>query len=491
MEGNTAKVQALQRRIISSLDARLIAVKRVTTENTRQRKITGMKGQKVISNDKKIKLVSKLKLDGKASGIRRVYIPKQRKSDVRLLDILIIEDRAKQMLAKLALEPEWEAIFESNSYGFRPGRSYHDAIASLVISLRDKSRFVLETEIHNCFDRIDHEKLLKKLGTFGQMESQISAWLKADIILDYMNKPDEILQSIEGRSQGGIISPLLANIALHGLETYIKEWYALKLYPLTGLSHKISIKDRKASIGFSRHADSFVITALRESDIMQIKKQVDIWLNEEVGLILSKAKTRIINSTEGFEFLGFHLISRKISGQYKLKIHPSKSSKQRLISKTRDIIQKNRSASSYKLINLLTPRIIGWSNYFKFVGCQIDFSKMDYVIFKQIRAWVFRRKSKGLSSRTKIKDKYFPNGKIYVFRGRKYTNNWILVGETLINGKKNENFLPKLLWVHFSKYTKIRGKASPYDSNYLYWTARMEKYSGYSQSISKLINSNM
>ena len=246
MEGNTAKVQALQRRIISSLDARLIAVKRVTTENTRQRKITGMKGQKVISNDKKIKLVSKLKLDGKASGIRRVYIPKQRKSDVRLLDILIIEDRAKQMLAKLALEPEWEAIFESNSYGFRPGRSYHDAIASLVISLRDKSRFVLETEIHNCFDRIDHEKLLKKLGTFGQMESQISAWLKADIILDYMNKPDEILQSIEGRSQGGIISPLLANIALHGLETYIKEWYALKLYPLTGLSHKISIKDRNS-----------------------------------------------------------------------------------------------------------------------------------------------------------------------------------------------------------------------------------------------------
>lgn len=488
LEGNTAKVHALQRRIISSLDARLIAVKRVTTENTRQHNIADIKGQKTISNDKKIRLASQLELDGKANDIRRVSIPKQRKNDICLLDITIIEDRAKQMLAKLALEPEWEAIFEPNSYGFRPGRSYHDAIASLVISLKNKSRFVHNMDIHNCFDRIDHDKLLKKLGTFGLMENQINAWLKADIILDYLKKPDEIFQSMEGRLQGDIISPLLANIALHGLETYIKEWYAIKWYPLTGLSTKISMKDRKASIGFSRYANHFVITARRQSDIMQIKKQVDIWLNEEVGLTLSKAKTRIINSTEGFEFLGFHLISRKISDQYKLKIHPSKSSKQRLISKTRNIIQKNRSASSYNLINLLTPKIIGWSNYFKFVECQIDFSKMDYVIFEQIRAWVFRRKSKGLSSRTKIKNKYFPNGRTYVFREKKYTNNWILVGETLINGKKNENFLPKLLWVHqFSKYAKIRGNASPYDSNYLYWVARMEKYSDYNHSISKLI----
>ena len=478
LEGNTAKVQALQRRIISSLDARLIAVKRVTTENTRQRNIVDMKEQKTISNDKKIRLASQLKLDGKASSIRRVSIPIQRKSDVRLLDTSMLEDRAKQMLAKLALEPEWEAIFEPNSYGFRPGRSCHDAIASLVISLKNKSRFVLNTDMHNCFDRVNHNKLLKKLGTFGLMEKQISAWLKADIILDYLNKPDEIFQSMKGTSQEGIISPLLANIALHGLETYIKEWYAIKWYPLTGLSPKISVKDRKASIGFSRYADDFVITARRESDIMQIKKQVAIWLNKEVGLTLSKAKTTIINSTEGFEFLGFHLISRKISGQYKLKIHPSKSSKQRLISKTRNIIQRNRSASSYNLINLLTPKIIEWSNYFKFVECQIDLSKMDYVIFEQIRAWVFRRKSKGLRSRTKIKNKYFPNGRTYVFRKRKYTNNWILVGETLINGKKNENFLPKLLWVHqFSKHAKIRGNASPYDSNYLYWAARMEKYS--------------
>merc|ERR1712176_1419841 len=165
----------------------------------------------------KMKLVSKLKLDGKTKAIRRVYIPKPGKSEVRPLGIPTIEDRAKQMLAKLALEPEWEAVFEPNSYGFRPGRSCHDAIASLFLSLRGKSQFVLDADIQKCFDQMDHEKLLKKLSTFDQMENQIVAWLKADIMVGYLKRPDEILQSLEGTPQGGILSPLLANIALHGL----------------------------------------------------------------------------------------------------------------------------------------------------------------------------------------------------------------------------------------------------------------------------------
>jgi RNA-directed DNA polymerase len=206
-----------------------------------------------------------------------------------------------------------------------------------------------------------------------------------------------------------------------------------------------------------------------------------------VGLSLSKAKTRIINSTEGFEFLGFQLISVNKSGNYRLKIHPSKDSKKRLISKVRDIVSKNRSASSYRLINLLAPKIIGWGNYFRFSECQTDFSKMDYSIFKQIRAWVFRRKSKGLKSRTKIKEKYFPSGQTYVFRGKKYSDNWVLAGQTLIQAKKKENFLPKLAWVKSSQHVKIRGNASPYDGNHIYWAERIEKYSGFSHQISKLI----
>jgi RNA-directed DNA polymerase len=387
------------------------------------------------------------------------------------------------------LEPEWEAVFEPNSYGFRPGRSCHDAIASLFLSLRGKSRFVLDADIQKCFDRINHNKLLHKLATFGQMENQIKAWLKADIMVEYLNRPDEVFQSLEGTPQGGIISPLLSNIILHGLENHIKEWFARDWYPMTGLSTKVPIRDRKRSIGFSRYADDFVITAPKLSVIKQIDKQVEIWLREEAGLELSKAKTRIVNSTEGFEFLGFHLISIKSndSAQYKIKIHPSKASKQRLLNKTRSIIQNNRSASSYNLINLLSSRIIGWANYFKFSECHQDFAKMDYSIYQQVRTWGFRRKSKGLRSRTKLKDKYFPSGHTYVFRGKKYSNNWILVGQTLINGVKKENFLPKMVWVGSSQHVKIKGNASPYDGNNPYWAERTEKYSGFSHRISKLI----
>jgi RNA-directed DNA polymerase len=492
MEGKRATVHSLQRRIIESLDARLLAVRRVTTEN-RGRNTPGVDGVKALSHKEKMDLVYKLKLDDKSKEIRRVYIPKvgKKKIGLRPLGIPTIEDRAKQMLAKLALEPEWEAKFEPNSYGFRPGRSCHDAIAALFISLRGKSRFVLDADIHKCFDEIDHDKLIQKLDTFGQMENQIRAWLKAGIMEGFENKSNKVTQVLEGTPQGGVISPLLSNIALHGLENYIKEWYANSWYPMTGYSSNISKRDRKRSIGFSRYADDFVITSQNKKDLIQIEKEVDNWLIKETGLKLSKAKTRIVNSTNGFEFLGFHIISVRTGGkgEYKVKIRPSKESKSRIISRIREIIQKNKSASSYSLIVQLSSRILGWANYFQYSECQKDFSKMDYIIFNQIRAWVFRRKSKGLQSRTELKEKYFPSGNTYVFRGRKYQNNWILTGKTRNKhtGEIKENFLPKMSWVRSTQHIKIKGNASPYDGDHLYWAKRTEKYSGYSNRIRKLI----
>lgn len=488
VEGNRAKVHAIQRRIIVSLDARLLAVRRVTTEN-KGRNTAGVDKVKAISNKKKIELAYRLKLDGKASPIRRTYIPKPGKSERRPLGIPTIDDRAKQMLAKLALEPEWEAIFEPNSYGFRPGRSCHDATATLFLSLRGKSRYVLDADIQKCFDRIDHDKLLKKLSTFDLMENQIKAWLKADIMVGYLNRPNEVIQAMEGTPQGGVISPLLANIALHGLGDHIKNWYANTWYPTTGRNSNVGKRDRMAAVGFTRYADDFVITAPERADIIEIEKQVAIWLDNEVGLELSKAKTRIVNSTEGFEFLGFQIISIKLSsGAYKVKIHPSRRSIARIIQRTHDIIQRNRSASSFSLINLLNSRIIGWADYFRYSECSQDFSKIDYLIFNQVRAWVFRRKSKGLRSRTALKLKYFPEGKSYHFRGKDYKNNWILAGKDLTKyGKLQENFLLKMTWVGSAQYVKIKGKASPYDGNHLYWAKRAEKYSGFNHRVSKLI----
>ena len=487
-DGNKAVVHALQRRIIGSLDAKLLAVRRVTTEN-KGRNTAGVDGVKAISHDKKIELAYRLKLDGKASSIRRVYIPKPGKNESRPLGIPTIDDRAKQMLAKLALEPEWEAIFESNSYGFRPGRSCHDAISTLFLSLRGKHRYVFDADIQKCFDKIKHDKLLNKLSSFDQMENQIKAWLKADIMVGYAKRPDEVFQAMEGTPQGGVISPLLANIALHGLGDHIKDWYANKWYLTTGRSSKVAKRDRKAAIGFTRYADDFIITAPDREDIVQIEQEVIKWLDNEAGLQLSKAKTRIVSSTEGFEFLGFQIITIKNqdNGVYKVKIHPSKASKARIVQRIRKLIQEHKSVSSYFLNTMLSSRIIGWANYFRYSECIEDFSKIDYIIFNQVRAWVFRRKSKGLRGRMKLKLKYFPERKTYRFKGKDYKNNWILTGQTLVKGKIRENFLPKMVWVGSSQFVKIKGNASPYDGNHLYWSLRTERYSGFSHRVSKLI----
>ncbi|MEM7581105.1 MAG: reverse transcriptase domain-containing protein [Cyanobacteria bacterium P01_A01_bin.80] len=466
MEGNKLIVHALQRRIISSLDAKLLAVKQVTIEK-KGHNTTGVDGVKAISHKKKIELAYRLKLDGKSSSIRRTDTLKLGKSKRRPLDILTIKDRAKQMLAKIALEPEWEAIFEPNSFGFRPGRSCHDAISTLSLSLRGKSRYVLYTDIQKCFYSLDHNKLLKKLLTFGQMECQIKAWLKSDIMVGCLNKPAEIFRLMEDTPQGDVISPLLTNIALHGLEDHIRNWYANEWYQTTRRNYKVAKRDRKAAIGFSRYLDDFIITATERSDIIEINNEIAKWLDNEVGLELSKAKTRIVNSTEGFEFLGFQIISVKnqVKGVYKVKIHPSKTSKARIVLHIRKLIQENKSVSSYCLINLLSSRIIGWANYFRYSECSKAFSKIDYIIFNQVRAWVFRRKSKGLRSRTKLKLKYFPEGESYQFRGKTYKNNWILTGQTSVKGRIKKNFLPKMSWIESSQHVKIKGNASPYAGN--------------------------
>lgn len=483
--GKRQIVRALQRRIIGSLDAKLLAVRHVTTENKVYNN-TVVDSIKALSHENKIELAYGLKLDGKSTAIRRVYTKANNKG-LQFLVISIIEDMAKQMLAKIALEPEWEAIFEPNSYGFRPGRSYHDAIAALFLSLRGKTQFVLDADIHKCFDELDHDKLITKLDTFSQMENQIKAWLKADIMVGFENESNYITKALEDIPKAGIISTLLANIALHGLENHIKNWYVD--YPIAGHNSSKENIVRRRAIGFSRYANDFVITAPTSTDIVEIEKMVNSWLIKEAGLSLSKAKTRIINPISGFEFLGFQIISIKTmhNGEYKIKISPSKDSKVQIIKRIRKIIQENKSASSYSLIKLLSSRIIGWANYFCFRECQKDFSKIDYIIFKQIRAWAFRRKSKGLRSRGKLKIKYFPIGNTYIFRGNEYQNNWVLTGIHQDKGKGivKQNFLPKMTWFRSAKHSKIKGNASPFDGNHLYWANRTSKYSGF---IKKLLN---
>ena len=486
-EKNKVKVHAIQNKMLLSLDAKLLAVREVTTKNE-EHNIISLGDTKVIPHDQRIELAYKLKLDKTLWIIRQSYL--QKCTNRNITNIQIVEDRAKQMIVKLILEPEWEAIFEPNSYGFRPGRSYCDSISILSSILKNKSQYILNINVEKCFEKIDHKKLFQKLATFSVLESQIKAWLKVNLVSENLIKPNQIFQFIENTSQSNIILPLLINIILHGLESYIKNWYVKIWYLTLEKNSRIIKRKKKAIIGFSRYGFDFIITAPNRKDIKLIKNQAIIWLNNKTGLLSSKISIKVTSSEIGFEYLGFQIISIKnsLQNKYKTKIYPSRSSSSKIIQQVRKLIQENKSVSSYFLITILSRQIVAWGNYFRYWDCIEDFSKLDFLIFNQIRAWVFRRKSKGLKSRTKLKLKYFPEGNIYHFRGKVYKNNWILTGKILNKkGIVKENFLPKLVWIGSSKYIKIKENVSCYNINHAYWVKRAEKYSNFTHRVSKLI----
>jgi RNA-directed DNA polymerase len=210
--GEVKTVHSLQRLLMRSWSARCLAVRQVTQDN-RGKRTAGVDGVKTVAPPARLALARTLGVRPKAQPVRRVWIPKPGSDEKRPLGIPTMRDRAAQALAKLALEPEWEARFEPNSYGFRPGRSCHDAIEAIFCAIRFKAKYVLDADIAKCFDRIDHTALLNKLRTFPRLRRAIRAWLKAGVI-----DGPELFPTAEGTPQGGVISPLLANIALHGLE---------------------------------------------------------------------------------------------------------------------------------------------------------------------------------------------------------------------------------------------------------------------------------
>jgi len=202
-----------------------------------------------------------------------------------------MQDRATQALVKLGLEPEWEAKFEQNSYGFRPGRSCHDAIEAIFSAIKGKRAYVLDADIAGCFDNIDHQALLRKLNASKRVRKTIRSWLKAGAIDGKTLYPTEA-----GTPQGGVISPLLANIALHGMETWLteqilpnlKEWGKRKY----GYVNKANLLKGFAII---RYADDFVIIHEDEEIIAKTKQLVEEWL-KGIGLGMKAAKTRITHT---------------------------------------------------------------------------------------------------------------------------------------------------------------------------------------------------
>lgn len=486
LEGDMERAHWLQRLLLRNPHAKLIAVYTVTTLN-KGRKTPGIDKQLILTKTEKLDLALHLFLNGKAEPIRRVWIPKPNGKQ-RPLGIPTIRDRAKQCLCKLALEPYWEAKFEPNSYGFRPGRSAQDAIEAIFSQLHHNvDKWVFDADIQKCFDTINHEALLQKLEAPSVIRYQVKAWLEAGVIEAHAQMPKEIRTTM-GTPQGGIISPLLANIALHGLESHLLDFVSQRGMPKPHANAAKGSRAKRCALGIIRYADDFVLVHRNKDILDQVIVECENWLST-VGLTLEPTKCQLRLASQSFQFLGFqitYLFPGPARKKGKVLISPSKRSIKRLTEKTRQLIQSNKAASAYQLAGLLRPLLVGWANYFQYCECKETFAKVDNVIYQQLRAWALRRAVR--QGRMVVMAKYFPKEQTYTFQGRSYSANWVFGGEKKTTaGGELKAHVPKLAWVSSKKFVKVQGTSSVYDGNAMYWSLRNPKYSLFSYRKTKLL----
>jgi RNA-directed DNA polymerase len=457
--GDMRTVRKLQRLLMTSRSAKLLAVRRVTQDN-RGRRTAGVDGVKSLTPPKRLALAQSLHLTGKAQPVRRVWIPKSGSpTDHRPLGIPTMADRARQTLVKLALEPAWEARFAPNSYGFRPGRSCHDAITAIFTAIGHKAKYVLDADIEKCFDRIDQEALLAKVNPSPWLRRQLRAWLHAGVLDQGTLFPTEA-----GTMQGSPLSPLLANIALHGLEAAVK-----KAFPTSGS------RKRKAP-NVVVYADDLVILHEDRTVIERCQHLVSEWLRP-LGLTLKPSKTRITHTLEsndarpGFDFLGYHIrqfpVGKTKSGKnsrghlhgFKTIITPSRSAIKRQRTKLRETITRYHHTEQGILIDALNPRIRGWSNYYRPVASARVFSALDHGLYMQLRRWAFSRHPKKSHHWSTRKYWRLDEGQGWRFQPSK--------GGRALNGHTKTSI---------RYHVKVQGARSPYDGDWVYWSTRLGRH---------------
>jgi RNA-directed DNA polymerase len=461
--GDAKVVRKLHKTLMRSWSAKALAVRKVTQDNM-GKKTAGVDGVKSLTPRARLNLIANLKLTNTVKPTRRVWISKPGKEEKRPLGIATMQDRATQALVKLALEPEWEAVFEPNSYGFRAGRSVHDAIGAIFSSIKAKPKWVLEADIKGCFDNINHKALLEKINTFPTLKRLIKRWLCAGVLDNH-----QYMSTSSGVPQGGVISPLLANIALHGMEEEIN---------LLAASLKGGKRDNQKALTFVRYADDFVVLHPEYDVIHECKNRIELWL-KSMGLELKPSKTKIGHTleipceqgdnVEGFDFLGFNVRQYKVGKTHSDKnsnkkllgfttlIKPTKEAIKRHYDEICKIIDAHRVAPQVALINQLNPVIRGWSNYYSTQVSKEAYAKLDYLVFQKLQSWAKRRHPK--KSKSWVSNKYW---------GTIGGDNWVFM-------TKGEITLLKHTQTKIVRYVKVKGTNSPFDGNLVYWSERQGK----------------
>lgn len=424
-------VRSLMKLMLRSYLNLLLSVRRVTQKN-KGKKTAGVDGEIALTSKARMALVRTMGKHTlwKAKPTRRVYIPKPGKpGQERPLGIPTLRNRVAQSIVKNALEPCWEAQFESNSYGFRPGRSIHDAIAHCWIHLNRKGKrpWVLDADLRSAFDQISHEHILKTIGPLPGREL-VKTWLKAGYV-----EAEFFHETESGTPQGGIISPCLLNIALHGMQQTLGP-----------------------SFGFVRYADDLVVCARTREQIEAAQSTIEEWLQPR-GLALHPEKTRIVHIDDGFNFLGFSV--RRYEG--KCLIKPQKQKVLAFLARLRLWLNKHKQAAAENVIRYFNPILRGWSSNYKHVVSKKVFSYVSTQIWEMLWKWCLRRHPE--KGKHWVREKYF---------GLHGNVSWRFQARS----SKETLYLFDVCAVPIERHIKVRGAASPDDpALQAYWKTRADE----------------
>jgi RNA-directed DNA polymerase len=438
-EGRWGKVQALQRLLTHSYSGKLLAVQRVT-EN-KGRRTAGVDKEVWDTPEEKMDAVDRLKRRGyHPQPLRRVYIPKSDGKTMRPLGIPTMIDRAQQALHLLALDPVAETRADKNSYGFRQQRSCADAMAQAFIVLKPGTTgWILEGDIRSCFDKISHDWLLANVP---MDKAILRKWLKCGYVDKHVWH-----DTTEGTPQGGIISPVLSNFALDGLERVLRS-----KYPHT--ARQKSLGSKTALVNYIRFADDFIVTC-RSKDLLEreIRPLIEQFMRER-GLELSPTKTVITPLDKGFDFLGQNV---RIYPNGMLLTKPSKKGVKTFLRGIRETIRASASLPTDALIRQLNPKIRGWANYHRHAASKRTFNLVDHNIFCGLLRWARRRhKNKSMGW---IKERYFEQHK-----GQR----WSFVSDVYYDakGEPHKERLFKASSIPIRRHLKVKSDANPYDPAY-------------------------